>query len=178
MPEPKSPSASDRIEAREVAAEPARIVTVRPPAETVTRQHLPYFVGISRGTAGATGVSMHMVVIPPGAAAKPHLHHGYETAIYLLEGRVETRYGPGLAQSVFQPGWRLHFHPGRCAAPADQPEHNRPSAGHRRAQRSQRTGERRTVRGTPGRLSRRTSDCPWTAWNCLSPVPSGRGHPI
>ena len=43
---------------------------------------------------------MHMVVIPPGAAAEPHLHRGYETAIYLLEGRVETRYGPGLAQSV------------------------------------------------------------------------------
>lgn len=111
MPEPKSPSASDRIEAREVAAEPARIVTVRPPAETVTRQHLPYFVGISRGTAGATGVSMHMVVIPPGAAAKPHLHHGYETAIYLLEGRVETRYGPGLAQSVFNQAGDFIFIP-------------------------------------------------------------------
>ena len=66
----------------------------------MTQQHLSYFVGISRDTAGATGVSMHMVVIPPGAAAEPHLHRGYETAIYLLEGRVETRYGPGLAQSV------------------------------------------------------------------------------
>lgn len=69
----------------------ARIVTVRAPAETITRHRLPYFVGISRGTVGATGLSMHMVLIPPGAAAEPHLHRGYETAIYVLEGRVEIR---------------------------------------------------------------------------------------
>ncbi len=30
---------------------------------------------------------MLMVVIPPGAAEDPQLHPGYETAIYLLEGR-------------------------------------------------------------------------------------------
>ena len=29
-----------------------------------------------------------------------HAHHGFETAIYCLSGRVETRYGPGLRQSV------------------------------------------------------------------------------
>ena len=43
---------------------------------------------------------MHIVCIPPGAVAEPHVHRGYETAIYLLEGRVMTRYGPGLASSV------------------------------------------------------------------------------
>ena len=43
---------------------------------------------------------MHLVVVPPGAAAEPHVHEGYETAIYQLEGRVETRYGDGLEQSV------------------------------------------------------------------------------
>jgi uncharacterized RmlC-like cupin family protein len=43
---------------------------------------------------------MHLVVVPPGAAAEPHFHDGYETAIYQLEGLVETRYGPGLEQSV------------------------------------------------------------------------------
>ena len=73
---------------------------VRPPAETMSKQRLPYFVGISGETAGATGLSMNMVVIPPGGAAEPHLHKGYETAIYLLQGRVETRYGDGLLQRV------------------------------------------------------------------------------
>lgn len=66
----------------------------------MTRQHLPNFVGISAATAGATGISMNMVIIPPGGSAEPHLHRNYETAIYLLQGRVETRYGPGLSQSV------------------------------------------------------------------------------
>ena len=82
------------------SGEIAGIVTVRPSAETMTRQHLPNYVGISEATAGATGISMNLVIIPPGGAAQPHLHRGYETAIYLLKGRVETRYGPGLRESV------------------------------------------------------------------------------
>ena len=79
---------------------PATIITVRPSVETTTRQHLPYFVGISGATAGAKGLSMSLVIVPPGGAAEPHLHQGFETAIYVLKGRVETRYGPGLKQSV------------------------------------------------------------------------------
>jgi len=75
------------------------VVVVRPPAETMSRQRLPQFVGISRETAGATGISMNLVVIPAGGAAGPHLHRGYETAIYILGGRVETRYGAGLGRS-------------------------------------------------------------------------------
>jgi uncharacterized RmlC-like cupin family protein len=65
-----------------------------------TRQQLPYFLGISGHSAGAKALSMHLVVIPPGARSQPHSHRGHETAIYVLEGRVETRYGPGLARSV------------------------------------------------------------------------------
>lgn len=79
----------------------ARNVTaVRANKEIMTRQRLPYFVGISAETVGARGLSMHLVVIPPGARASPHVHEGYETAIYVLEGRVETRYGEALSQSV------------------------------------------------------------------------------
>lgn len=76
------------------------VVTVRPEKGVMTRQRFPYFIGISAATAGAKGICMHMVVIPPGAAAEPHRHVGYETALYILEGRVETRYGPGLRESV------------------------------------------------------------------------------
>jgi uncharacterized RmlC-like cupin family protein len=78
----------------------ATVVTVRPPAEIMTKQQVPYFLGISAATAGSRGLCMHLVSIPPGAAAEPHVHRGYETAVYLLEGRVLTRYGPGLAHSV------------------------------------------------------------------------------
>ena len=87
------------------------IITVRPDATTMTRQRLPNFVGISAATAGATGISMNLVVILPGGAAEPHLHRNYETAIYLLKGRVETRYGPGLRQSVINEAGDFLFIP-------------------------------------------------------------------
>jgi uncharacterized RmlC-like cupin family protein len=73
---------------------------IRPDKEVPTRQGLPYFLGVSGRTAGARGLSMHVVVIPPGARAAPHIHRGYETAIYVVEGRVETRWGEGLANST------------------------------------------------------------------------------
>ena len=76
------------------------VTAVRPDAEIMTRQRLPYFIGLSANTAGTRGLSMHVVIIPPGAKAEPHMHDGYETGIYVLEGRVETRYGEGLAKSV------------------------------------------------------------------------------
>ena len=77
-----------------------KVLALKPDREVMTRQHLPYFVGISGETAGATGLSMHIVVIPPGASAEPHLHIGYETGIYVLEGRVRTRWGEALEHEV------------------------------------------------------------------------------
>ncbi len=83
----------------------AEIISVRPPADTMSRQGLPQFVGISQTTAGAKALSMYLVVIPPGAFSKPHFHDGFESAIYMLEGRVETRYGPRLKKSMIsEPG--------------------------------------------------------------------------
>lgn len=76
-----------------------RIITVRPTETVNTRQQLPNFEGISAASAGATGLCMHMVIIPPGGKAVPHIHNGYETAIYIIKGRAETRYGEGLKQS-------------------------------------------------------------------------------
>lgn len=73
---------------------------IRPDREVMTRQRLPYFVGISGATVGATGLSMHLVVIPPGASAEPHIHVGYETGIYVLEGKVLTRWGHALENEV------------------------------------------------------------------------------
>lgn len=87
------------------------VVTIRPDAETPTRQNLPYFVGISGSTAGTKGISMNLVIIPPGGTATPHLHKDYETAIYILKGRVETRYGKGLKQSVINEAGDFLFIP-------------------------------------------------------------------
>ncbi|MFN4327658.1 MAG: cupin domain-containing protein [Limnobacter sp.] len=75
------------------------IITVRPSVPIDTLQKLPNYVGISRDTAGAQGISMNVVIIPAGAKAKPHYHEGFETAIYILKGEVQTFYGEGLAKS-------------------------------------------------------------------------------
>jgi uncharacterized RmlC-like cupin family protein len=76
------------------------IVTVRVTEAAQSKQALPIFTGISGNTAGAKHLSLLKVVIPPGGSAEPHVHKGFESAIYLLQGRVETRYGEGLKQSV------------------------------------------------------------------------------
>jgi uncharacterized RmlC-like cupin family protein len=76
-----------------------RIVVVRA-GEERQRQQIGYTIGISAEVCGSTGLSMSYIVVPPGAVADAHYHDGYETAIYQLSGRVETRYGPGLAETV------------------------------------------------------------------------------
>lgn len=87
------------------------IVGVSPSKEIMTQQRLPYFVGVSRETTGAQGLSMNIVVIPPGGMAEPHCHRGFETAIYILEGKVETRYGRGLSKAVINQAGDFLFIP-------------------------------------------------------------------
>lgn len=89
----------------------AEIITVRGASETLSKQKLSQFVGISEKTAGAKSLSMYLVVIPPGACAEPHCHKDHESAIYVLRGRVETRYGPGLKKSAINEAGDFVFIP-------------------------------------------------------------------
>lgn len=91
----------------------AKIQGLRPDKEILTKQKLPYFVGISGQTVNATGLSMHLIFIPPGARADPHIHIGYETGIYVLEGKVLTRWGEKLEnETISQAGDFLFVPPG------------------------------------------------------------------
>jgi uncharacterized RmlC-like cupin family protein len=74
------------------------ITVVRPDPQILVSQQLANFVGLSANTAGAKGISMQLMVMPPGAVAQPHFHPEHETALYLLQGRVEVFYGKGLKQ--------------------------------------------------------------------------------
>jgi uncharacterized RmlC-like cupin family protein len=69
---------------------------VRPEQETLSRQRLPFFLGVSAASTGSTGISMNLVVIPPHSAAEPHSHRGFETAVFMMKGGVDVRYGPAL----------------------------------------------------------------------------------
>jgi len=96
-----------------MSASPLSVQAVSPTEEVASLQRLPYFLGISGASVGATGLSMHLVVIPPGAKAEPHLHLGYETGIFVLEGTVLTRWGPTLENEVVsRPGEFLFIPPG------------------------------------------------------------------
>lgn len=64
------------------------------------RQGLSYLHGISKETVGAEGICMHVLNMPPGARAKPHLHERHETAIYVLSGRIDAWYGQRLEHHV------------------------------------------------------------------------------
>ncbi len=50
------------------------------------KQALDYVPGISAESAGARGIHLQIVTIPPGVRAKAHKHEGHETAIYALTG--------------------------------------------------------------------------------------------
>jgi uncharacterized RmlC-like cupin family protein len=93
---PSSVGPPGRLYARSID----EIVRIRPDRPTETLQRLPYFIGVCETTAPTTGLSLSLVVVPPGTASEPHYHDGFETAIYQLEGRVETRYGERFEQSV------------------------------------------------------------------------------
>jgi uncharacterized RmlC-like cupin family protein len=44
---------------------------------------------------------MHVVTIPPGGRARPHLHESHESAIYVLTGEAGMWFGEGLREHVW-----------------------------------------------------------------------------
>jgi uncharacterized RmlC-like cupin family protein len=88
-----------------------KIITVRPQGTHISKQQLPNFEGISAATAGSQHLCMHLVVIPPGGRAVAHYHDGYETSIYIIQGRAETRYGINLEHSTINEAGDFLFIP-------------------------------------------------------------------
>jgi uncharacterized RmlC-like cupin family protein len=78
----------------------AECVVVRGGKPFSGRQGLDYFEGISAESAGSTGICMHLLELPPGAQARPHLHENHETAILVLSGSARMRYGDGLKDEL------------------------------------------------------------------------------
>jgi uncharacterized RmlC-like cupin family protein len=76
------------------------VVIRREPAAGGAATGLDYVVGISEATAGARGLCLQLVTIPPGARANAHLHDEHESAAYVLSGEVVTWFGDGLAEHV------------------------------------------------------------------------------
>ncbi len=73
---------------------------VRPGGTCDGKQGLTYTEGISADRVRATGISMHLLTLPPGARAAAHLHETHETAIYIISGESEMWYGEGLTERL------------------------------------------------------------------------------
>src|SRR5258707_14095208 len=57
------------------------------------KQNFDYLTALSAENVGARGLCMHVVTMPPGGRARPHLHENHESAIYVLSGRAGMWYG-------------------------------------------------------------------------------------
>ena len=55
---------------------------------------------VSQATAGATNIYMGVFRVPAGATSRPHYHERCESAVYMLSGRLEVRWGDHLEQVV------------------------------------------------------------------------------
>ena len=68
-------------------------VRVRPLEPFQAKQKIPYYLGISGTSAGATSLSLNLVVVPARSKAEPHTHSEFESAIYVISGRAVHHWG-------------------------------------------------------------------------------------
>jgi uncharacterized RmlC-like cupin family protein len=55
---------------------------------------------ISQATTGAVNIYLGVFRVPPGARSRPHYHENCESAVYMLSGRLEVKWGDHLEQVV------------------------------------------------------------------------------
>src|SRR6478735_10110040 len=55
---------------------------------------------ISQATAGASRIYMGVFRVPAGAQSRPHYHESCESAVYMLSGSLEVKWGDQLEQMV------------------------------------------------------------------------------
>jgi uncharacterized RmlC-like cupin family protein len=55
---------------------------------------------ISQATTGATNIYMGIFRVPAGSQGRPHYHDACESALYMLRGSIEIRWGDTLQDSL------------------------------------------------------------------------------
>ena len=73
---------------------------IRPTATFDGKQGFSYLAGVSASTAGAEGICLHILTIPPGGRGCAHKHEHHETAIYTISGEVNTWWGEQLEHHI------------------------------------------------------------------------------
>jgi uncharacterized RmlC-like cupin family protein len=55
---------------------------------------------VSQATAGATNIYMALVRVPAGSRGRPHYHDACESALFMIRGGIEVRFGDQLEESL------------------------------------------------------------------------------
>jgi uncharacterized RmlC-like cupin family protein len=67
---------------------------------------------ISQATTGAHNIYMGIFRVPAGSRGRPHYHDACESALFMISGSIEIRWGDQLEQSlVVDPGDMLYVPP-------------------------------------------------------------------
>jgi uncharacterized RmlC-like cupin family protein len=67
---------------------------------------------ISQATAGARNIYMALFRVPAGAQSRPHYHEGCESAVYMLSGSLQVKWGDRLEQELtLEPGDLVYVPP-------------------------------------------------------------------
>jgi uncharacterized RmlC-like cupin family protein len=67
---------------------------------------------VSQATTGASNIYMGVFRVPPSAQSLPHYHADCESAVYMLSGRLNVRWGEDLENAVaLEPGDMVYVPP-------------------------------------------------------------------
>jgi uncharacterized RmlC-like cupin family protein len=101
-------------EASRVAADGLSVTSLRGAGLVAVRQGQRFVEAIARDRCGSTGISGGLVVMPPMAVSKTHLHGTCESVVVIVEGWAATLGGDGLRPVFHGPGDFLYI-PGGVA---------------------------------------------------------------
>ena len=72
--------------------------------------------GVNDSTAGSRNLSMAHILLKPGGKIQPHVHEDYESALFVIRGRVRQIYGTQGGFFDVGPGDFVYIPPGKVHA--------------------------------------------------------------
>lgn len=90
----------------------ATMKIVKPRADHILPRGVVGGAEVSQTTTGAEHIYMGVFRVPAGAQSMPHYHADCESAVYMLSGRLNVRWGEGLEHALsLEPGDMVYVPP-------------------------------------------------------------------
>jgi uncharacterized RmlC-like cupin family protein len=100
MPEAERISSQRTVDQSQIEEHHDGFVTIRHGAGRDQWQGADYQLGLSARTVGAQHLSLNVSRLPPGGSIPAHVHAGFEVGLYIISGKLEHRFGPGLRSTI------------------------------------------------------------------------------